>query len=390
VFDDPIAAVFKVQSTDSTDGYASGEIAGSGFVAIVGNRFLNDVNEKGPMTSAGAFGSVWPHDHEGDIANQRTRVTTTKTALLNPGGAGTDMLELGAGDFWYDGTPESAVNAGFDLVEITRASGDVEVYVIRLLDTGNSLRCRVVNLSGSKPNFAVVGENVNARWISTTFWQGPSRQIQELLLGSNVDVGGLGGFQYFAPPRFRTTDVSAAAAGKFAEIGAEAWDPAATALAWSGFAVDASTGLPGFSAGLALGVGTLRGDGSVKAARRSEFGLIKPDVVTAPTTGPFTWDPRDGSTLIVTWTTAGNFLDVDLDTAYLADVKEGDKITVIAVQDATVGDNLLGLSPAPNFRYSSVLDGGISEVPDNVTKFTGIWVAGGINAFLITKDVYIP
>lgn len=394
-FDDPIGASFKSESSDSTDGYASGLMAGSGFVTVVGNRFLDDVNEKGPMTNAGAFGTVWPHDHEGDIANARTRVTTTKTGKLNPGSAGGDIVQLGAGDFWYDGTPESAVAVGYDMVEVTRNSGDVEVYIIRLLDTGNSLRAFVIDLTGESPSFPA-DEDATFRWISTSYWQGPPRGRQEAQLGVPAPfaaASGLGGLIHIQHPRLRTSQLNTAAYNRFALLTAEATEPTVEALVWTGFDYDATGGAPGITAALVANKYTaaLRGDGSVSASQRSEFELLATrdaNINSLPASpSPITWDPRQGSMLVLRFTTDGENLAVNLDAAYTADAQDGDTIIVFVLHSSAAGTSVITWDSA--FKFSSTGDALPSVGAGAVTKWIGHrYESNGVISFFMTKTAY--
>ena len=400
LFDDPIAAAFKmIPGAGSPNGYVSGLVLGSGFVSQVGNRFLDDANEAGPMTSAGAFGTIWPHNLAGAITDQKTRVDTGVTGLLNPSGGNVDVLQLGVGQFWFEPGGASAVNVGFDFVEITRAGGALEHYVIDLLDTGNERRCSVVDLAGDAPSFPV-DEAVTVRWVTTMFWQGPARAVQEGILGSNVSNNGLGGLVHFPPPVLRTTDTDASASGQFAIFGAEAHQEDRFALVWVGFSDDAATaGTSGIAAGNALGFGGLQGDGGLRTSGHSQLGLGKKksqDIIVAAASPTVQWNLNQFPYLRLRWTFDGGALTIDPPTPAGFVAQHGDEILIVAEFEAGAVSSGSIVWPTtggpPNrFIFSSAGDAQPTQGDGSRTVWRGVYnldINSTTDGFLMTKTSF--
>lgn len=149
---------------------------GSGRVSYLGMVMSTDPDEDSPELSVASRMTLWAHDYLGDItspATALTQVTPSRAAVANPtGGPSANTIELNASDFFQRNTgtlDESSVATGYDLLEITRASGDVETYYINELavspETNFARRCKVKTLAGDIPSFTS-DEAVNCRWIT--------------------------------------------------------------------------------------------------------------------------------------------------------------------------------------------------------------------------------
>lgn len=388
LFYDPIGACWKAFSSENAGGtFPVGRTTGLGFVHYVSDRFGNEVEEEGPAPSIGSFASVWPHDHVGTFAgiNPRTQVNPTRVAALNPGGAGATLVQLHAADFFFDGSNESAVNVGYDLLEIIRASGAVEVYCITQLITGNARRCTVATLTGASPVFPS-DEVVTVRWITTKFWQGPSvgykwqqeiGGVEPVLLGAMVvqpSVYVSSNDYDDLPPTF----------------GAISTAKAASALRWAGFdyAVVSTSGHSGIQnrfISVAL-YGALNGDGSISAAKRSDFGLLqrRTDYRTVGGGGPTNvfLTPHNYSQAEVLFLDGANAVTVDLTTnGYIA--APGDELIFIFTQDGSVGNNTV------TWPGNCVFSGGDAAISTGVNaKSLYLGVVDNAGNILMTKTVY--
>lgn len=392
LFADPIGGCFKVFSTVNTTGYSSGDATGLGFVQYIGNRFTADTLERGPDTSIGAFAAVWPHDITGTIASVRTQIVSdgSRTGLLNPGGGNTDVVELNVLDFFYNGSTESAVNVGFDLLEVTRAAGDVEVYVITELDMGNSRRADVRDLSGVSPNFSTTDEIVTFRWLTTHFWQGPPRGLHES--DQNGPFGfpaRLGGLIHQVPPLLGSasdiTDNSPAIFGARDDTGAR------DALIWAGFDTTVASGLSGMSAAIADATrrGRLIGDGGIETAGVSLLGLYlqKTQTMVVTATGTQTWALGDTPRLVIDAQTNAQTLTIDL-TGYLAG--EGHRCEIIVNLAAGVSTFTIIWPGLPVFAFSSAGDKVPTQGALSRTVYRGTFTNAGAapNHYLMAKFSY--
>ncbi len=394
LFYDPIGACWKVKSSGASGGggFLSGESSGVAFVHYVSDRGSDDPNEQGPANSSGCFASVWPHDYSAALAGTpRTQIRAgyATGTTLNPAGVGGDVVQAGTGDFFYNGSTLSAVNCGYDMLEITRASGDVEVYVITRLDVGDQRRCYVRDLSGATPTFPM-NEAVTLRWVTTKFWQGPSTGFKyELLNGPSSDVVYLGPFQHFITP---ANGHSPALTEPYPLFGARTQDESAAALGWAGYVSDASSGYAGVLLGLAS-VGTfglLLGNGGIKTGGRSELGPYKrrSSTLSVSATGSQQWDiVRDGR-LIIDVTVDALTLTLTLPGTYSPN--EGDNVEVIVNLGAGVSTfTLLWPSGAGvEFFFSSAGDKTPTQGVSSRTVYTGSYTQLGTDGFLMTKTSF--
>ena len=387
LFDDPIGACWKAfSSASSAGGFISGELSGLGFAHYVSDRGSTDSAEQGPANSAGSFASVWPHDYTGVLAGTvRTQIRAgyATGTTLNPGGVGGDVVQAGVGDFFYNGSLESAVNTGFDLLEVTRASGTVECYVITQFDTGDQRRCYVRDLSGATPAFPP-NESVTLRWITTKFWQGPSTGVKyDLVNGPSGDVVYLGNLQHFvSPPNGHTAPLSES----FPIFGAR--DNTSYALAWMGFNADASTGYSGALLGLSSTKthGVLQGDGGIRTGGNSSFGAFKykRQSMSVSGTGSQQWDLDAYPLLVIDVTSDGETLTLTLPGSLSA--TDGQRCAVVVRLGAAVSTFTLAWPTSPyNFVFSTSGDKTPTQGPDSVTRYDGVF---GLNGFLVTKTAY--
>lgn len=387
IFYDPIGACWKAFSSASggAGGFISGESSGLGFVHYVGDRAADDLKEAGPANSVGSFASVWPHEHTGTFGGAvRTQVVPTRAAKLNPGAVGADVVELNAADYFYEGSNLTAVNVGIDLLEVTRASGDVEVYVITSLDIGDARRCVVRDLTGAPPTFPA-DEAVTCRWMSVKFWQGPSTGVKyEAVNGPSVDVVYLGGLQHFQmPPNGHAVPLSESAGIISAS------SSSGISLYWTAHQADASSGYAGAIAGLAsTGThGALLGDGGIRTGGYSTLGnhRLKPSVLTVAADGAQQWDLMLYPRLTINVTADAKTLTLTLPGGLV--VSEGMQVEVVVILGGGVTTFTLLWPVAPtDFYFSSAGDKTPTQNPSSKTVYRGTY--DGSAGFLMTKTSF--
>jgi len=387
IFYDPIGACWKAFSSASggAGGFISGESSGLGYVHYVSDRAADDLKEAGPANSVGSFASVWPHQHTGTFGGAvRTQVVPTRAAKLNPGAVGADVVELNVADYFYEGTNLTAVNVGIDMLEVTRASGDIEVYVITSLDVGSARRCVVRDLTGAPPTFPA-DEVVTCRWMSVKFWQGPGTGTKyETINGPSTDVVYLGGLQYFQmPPNGHAVPLSDV------PVLISAASSSAVALQWTSFQPDATTGYAGAVAGLGStgSHGALLGDGGIRTGGYSTLGnyRLKSSVLTVAATGSQQWDLVRYPRLTINVTADAKTLTLTLPGGLV--VSEGMQVEVVVILGGGVTTFTLLWPVAPtNFYFSSTGDKTPTQNPSSKTVYRGTY--DGTAGFLMTKTSF--
>ena len=389
LFYDPIGGCWKVQSTAvGAGGFIPDESSGLAFVHYVSDRSSNDANEGGPANSSGSFGCVWPHQHLAAFGGAVwTQVLPGNVATLNPGGAGADIVELGVGDFWYNGSNLSAVNCGFDMVEVRRLSGATEVYVITSLDIANPRRATVRDLVGGVPTFGV-GEATICRWFSTKYWQGPStgQKRYQLLGGEQVLLGPL---QNFVSP----SNGHAVSLTESAPIFSASDDLTAIAMYWTGHLPDASGGIPGVQVNLTATnrYGALLGSGGIQTGGKSSFGPFaeKTQTIGVTVTGAQEWSLYRYPRVIVNPTVDAKTLTITLPVSGWTPT-EGEQIEMLVTLGGAVATfNITWPSGGlAEFYFSSIGDKTPTQGSNSVTLYRGTYKAVGAPGFYMTKTAY--
>lgn len=377
IFADPVGAGWKVDTPFDDGGtFPLGQTTGVGFVHYASDRTSNESQEHGAAVSAGSFASLWPHNHVGDFAGTpKTQINPTRAAALNPGSAGGDIVELHASDFFYNGSNQSAVNTGYDLLEITRNSGAVEVYCIVLLDTGDARRCTVRDLANNTPAFPA-DEAVTVRWITTKFWQGPSLGIKDSQITAAPYVPLLGSLMHFAPPR--NTTVSPLLES-FPIFSAHQRSTDAVALAFGGHEADATSGAPGFLLNLVAQnrVGYLKGDGGIRTSGLSDLGATawKNQGMTVSVTGSQQWDLDVKPCLDIYVTVTAQTLTLTLPATVPSTVGTMCKVIVRLAPGVGTFTLLWPSGGAAEFYFSSAGDKTPTQGAGSVTVYDGVAVA---------------
>lgn len=369
--------------------------AGStGYVSYVSRRQvqLAASNEQGAVLSAASFMSVWPHDFSGPITNALTQITPTLPAVLNPGGAAPLTVELNVADY-FSSFGTSAVATGYDLLEVTRASGVVETYVIsRLLLGFGARRADLTTLDNDLPAVFPANEPVFVRWLSALYQQGNgSRDFMHKAIpgSSSVKYGSM----FHAVPSYLTNTPVAGENGEnspaqfFTSATGPLFDNPATpkALIWGGFSHAVGplpTDQPTY-----VEKGRLYGDGSVDSDAFITANLLRPKATStnvAAAAVAYLWSANtDGSLLTISFTSGAPAAHDVTITPFAWLPVEGDQITVVARQ-LTNGIGQVFWSPA--FKFSG-LDAAVSPGVGVTTKWTGIYSASEL-AFLMTKTTY--
>lgn len=388
-FADPINALWIARTglDRGTGSTPSTLLAGpTGFVSYAGRKTVvgSSTNDDGAVPNASSFLTVLPRDFSANVTNARTQITPSRTATLNPGGSAAAEVQLNASDFAHTGG-RSSIAVGYDLMEVTRDSGDVEVYIITSLDPADARTVVLYPLVGhATGGFTIPNEPANVRWISTMFVQGA--YIQDYMDVAAANYSSWESFFHAVPPYLTTSPTaSTEALGRPASFYANSLQRidtaplAPVAIQWGGFNDDAS----GFTTATYEPRGYMRGDGSLDAVLLS-IGSRGSVITSAP--GSTTWHPRlDGALLQITATVpVGNAHTLTLNSAYVP--QDGDLIEIVIEQDSTLGQ--MTVTWPSNFLFS-----GGDAVPKQgtgaVTRYTGVY-AGSVASgkFIMTKTAY--
>lgn len=98
-----------------------------------------------------------------------TYIPKDSPAVLNDTGIGADTVTVAGGLYFRNGSSDTAMLTGYDLLLITRQSGDVEAYVVSSFQTAT--RVAVRTLGGELPTFPTT-ENVTITWAQPLFTAG--------------------------------------------------------------------------------------------------------------------------------------------------------------------------------------------------------------------------
>lgn len=358
----------------------------------------------------------------------KTKINTFADTLsaLNPDAGSSDddrrTIRLSSGDFfWESSTGEnlSEVAIGHDMIEVTLATGEVQVYVITQLFGGphpsnpgpagspgseDQRRALVRDLTGGLPNFpsGVVTSGPKFRLIKTRHFEGVGAQAFQAKRLAQADPVRLG-YQFTAVTPPITSDPGLTGSDEPDAGAAEFYAPGRTighdflryqpmALVWGGH--DAR------SHGM-VGSGFLRGDGAVQYTQ----GRRTVKDVSVSTTSSVTWHPSlEGSVLniFLTHASGGITVTVALDSDYTTNVMgDGDELTVVlhnsdsAPEPGGAGGTATATIAWPTeFKFSGT-DGNpnpYNGVGGDVTvhKYHGILVnMGGSSKFLMTLTPYL-
>lgn len=314
-------------------------------------------------------------------ANPLSRINPALSALAISG----SVIELASTDFFRTAT-SSAIRPGIDMVEITRASGRIETYVITAFDAANVRRATIRSLGGNLAALSVA-EVITCRWIRPSFY-----------LGGDNDWANVS-----APERFHfrgfvnvstgpITDNSAVevaqeppffGASRNTPTGADtargSWD--LVAFRWGGFnmvdPVVAEIGRRDIK-------GELMGDGSLESYGGRIRGLLsnRADQQSVSANVTYTWNPHVYTQVTFLANTASAaVLTIALDSAYTA--QAGDTLTFFLNYTST-GIATTVVYPA-SFKFSGA-DGSSPLVLGTVAKFEGTYSNGN---FYFTRTDYV-
>jgi len=389
-FYDPIGAHWKAfSSEDAGGGFSPTFTTGIGFVHYMSDRGSQEGQEAGPSPSTGSFVSVWPHDYVGTFAGTPlTQVDKTRIATLNPGGALPTTVQLHASDFFYNGSTESAVNVGYDLIEIVRASGATEVYCITKLDTGDARRCTVRTVGGAAPSFPS-GESVTCRWITTRFWQGPSLGTKSAAVTADTEYPLLGALLHLIPPPNQTVSPLEEWFPIFQAKGRSNTD---VAFRWMGFETSAASGFSGTVPNLVVAnrTGALLGDGAIETSGRNHLGLTrtKTQAFNVTATGGLSWAIQDTPRLTLDVSTNAQTLTLSVPAAYIP--TDGDRVEVQVYLNVGVSTFTL-LWPSggtAEFYFTSTGDKTPTLGAGSSTLYHGVYSSDAIGFLMVKAGVY--
>jgi hypothetical protein len=260
---DPLGALFSAKSWDTS---ASGGVVG---FAAYGSR-LSGINtaesSTGRIPGTALFAGLWPHDTETGLpsANFLTRIPAGTGALLACSGSNNPAIVTLSVGFFYNTSNESAIAVGYDLLEVTYASGKVETFVIVGLSAGNNQVAMLRYPDGTVPTSAS-GQDVTVRWVSTSFAVGDGAGPYHSTKYSDTSPVLLDGLYYQVPPVLTSIPSSYDTVPRLpAMFSAQDTDYDSPALMWGGFNNLAPTSGPDLPS-------MLTGDGGMSVGAPSFF-----------------------------------------------------------------------------------------------------------------------
>jgi hypothetical protein len=386
---DPFMAQWKavLRGTVSGSDPAFSDGGSIGFVNVGRKKNVNDAEDQG-LTGhqAAGFLSVYVKELSGSGtiggANPLTRINPANACLA----VSSADVQLAVGDFFRT-TNASAFRPGLDLLEVTRATGKKENYVVTAFDATDVRRATLRTLSGGVPLFTV-SEVISCRWIPTNFFVGGDNDIvtSTLSLPERFYFSGMG--HYLSAP---LTDNSAAehsqeppffGAARNTRTGGDAargyWD--VIALRWGGFnRVDSVVNQIGRRDTL----GELWGDGSIETYGGRIRGLKanRADQLSVGTTQTYTWTPNTYQQVTFVCTTNSTVvLTIALAPTYTP--LAGDKLTFF-LDYTSFGTATTVVFPA-SFSFSGN-DGSTPLLAATVSKYEGTYSNG---KFYFTRTDY--
>ena len=358
-----------------------------GFVNVGRKKNVDDSDDQGLQghQAAGFFNA-----YAKEIIGSGTIGGANPLTRINPASAGSapsaTEVQLAAGDFFRT-TTASAVRPGLDMLEVIRANGTHEVYVITAFHATDVRRASLRTLSGGVPTFSV-SEVVTCRWIRPSFFTGGDNDFVPAGISSPERFYFAGTGHYTLGP---ITDDSTAehsqeppffGAARNTRTGADGargyWD--AIAFHWGGFnTTDPSVPQIGRRDVL----GELWGDGSIETYGGRMRGLKanRADQIGLNTTQTYTWNPFlyqqvtfvpvVNTAFAVTIAMLGTYTPVS-----------GDKLTFF-LDYSTAGSLATFVFPG-NFRFSGT-DGTTPLILGTVSKYEGTFSNGN---FFFTRTEY--
>lgn len=164
---DPYLANWMVElpSYGDTD-YATDRSGEMGYVFKTGHQqrpgVAGEYNSKHhPLSN---FTTLLPRDIRTDTLDGdtvRTRIAYNAPATLNPSNLGGDLIDLTGSDYYWNGSSNSAINVGFDLLEVTFPDSTKQFFIIK--DLVSATRAQVVTLGGASPDFDL-DVSVTVQW----------------------------------------------------------------------------------------------------------------------------------------------------------------------------------------------------------------------------------
>jgi hypothetical protein len=386
---DPFMAQWKAVLRGTTSGSdpAFSDGGSIGFVNVGRKKNVNDAEDQG-LTGHQAAGFLSAYIKEtsgsGTIggANPLTRINPANACIA----ISSADVQLAVGDFFRT-TTASAFRPGLDMLEVTRASGIKETYVVSMFDATDVRRATLRTLGGGVPLFTV-SEAIHCRWIRPNYFVGGDNDIVTWTL-SAPERFLFSGMGYYTPGPI--TDNSAAehpqeppffGASRNTRTGGDSargyWD--VIALRWGGFNV---TDPVVAQIGRRDTLGELWGDGSIETYGGRIRGLkaSRADQLNVGATQTYTWTPNTYQqvTFICTTNSATN-LTIAFASTYTP--VAGDRITFFLDYSA------FGLATIVTFPASFKFSGNDGITPllaGTIARFEGVYSNGN---FYFTRTDY--
>lgn len=386
---DPLMAQWKavLRGSQPYNFMPSPNFGGSiGFVNLGRKKNIDDAGDQGLTGHQGAgFLNAYIKETSGSGtmlgANPLTRINPASAALAISG----SVVELNATDFFRTAN-SSAIRPGIDMLEITRASGRLETYVITAFDAANVRRATLRSLGGALANLGVA-EAITCRWIRPSFFLGGDNDFVNVSLPerfhfrgfTNVTAGPLtdnSGIEMVQEPPFF-------GAARSSRSGADSargyWD--VVAFRWGGFNMNDSTVS---EIGRRDVRGELWGDGSFESYGGRVRGLLSNRADQQNVSGnlSYSWNPHAYTQVtFVANTASAAVLTIVMDSVYTA--QAGDELTFF-LDYRTTGIATTVVYPA-SFKFSGT-DGSSPLVLGTVAKFVGTYSNGN---FYFTRTDYV-
>lgn len=353
-------------------------------------RQNNDLVKQGVQTAM-FFGGYEKDVDDVGVSTNHTVISPTLGATLNPT-SGADAtskrtVQLTAPGRFRDGSGNTGIHLGYDLLEITFPNGSQQAHVIEALDGSDATIATLRSLSGALSDFGESSVAVTVKWIHTTFAVGGETEWQQGgSVGSHLGSGltylaptlnGLGGAgtQHSFPARF----AAASTDGGFASH-------QKTAICFGATGTD----------GQPVTRGYLYGDGGIDSLGgrvRAFFGGRAANaisVTTDPVTlaiNPTSNASSQGSVYEVRIFDGGGSLDIELDPSYIPQI--GDTVTFVIWRHSTavLGNTTIEFDSTV-FVFSGN-DDDLSGVAGDMHMIRAVYApTENGNRFLVTRTDY--
>lgn len=386
---DPFMAQWKAVLRGTVSGSDPDPAYGGsmGFVNIGRKKNVNDSKDQGLLghQAAGVFTAfIKETSGSGTIggANPLTRINPANACIA----ISSSDVQLAAGDFFRTATA-SAVRPGIDMLEITRATGKKEVYIITAFDPTDVRRVFLRTLGGGVPLFTV-SESIFVRWIRPNFFTGGDNDLVPWFVSSpeHFHFAGMGHY----PPGPLTDNSTVEHPQEPAFFGASRntrtggdsargyWD--VVALRWGGFNTTDSTVS---NIGRRDTLGELFGDGSIETYGGRIRGLKanRADQVNLGASVNYTWTPNTYQQVTFVCTTNSFVLGAVAFASSYTPIA-GDKITFF-LDYSSAGTATVMTFPA-SFKFSGN-DGVTPLRAGTIAKYEGTFSNG---KFYFTRTDY--